>query len=444
MATAAATHASSAISAVASRLLSSPLNSPSLPPERPYNGPDLLSSLTHDLHAHIFTFLPLRALFASSRLSSTFATLPSHPTCDELYRQQLFDPFHAQLCSDRSAGESWRSYVNRVVDVERRLVSGDEDGVLYDVGGCDEDHPHRGPRMYVGAKHYHAANYDSNAPLFWSFEETDDTPFPLPGLLVLRNVCWLQVECLIRLPSPPLGHSPFRYRVYWRLGVSEKSNLGGPTFSVGPVDDDAPLATSASRVVYNDQLRRLIQLPYTHIPGVGDEQPPAIIPMPTEEAEGGEREQERRPRNQADVLMGGRPQWMRRSRRIPVEDRHGPIRPERVMRELLIGEVEVRARESSGDEAGRREGKEEKEEEGEERTRVVERGQGCGDVRMWVRCIKIGAAEAWKVRPLHSHSALPSALQWPVTHISTSLCAWFVRVCVCVRVHRTTSHTTAS
>ena len=398
MATTAASQATSAISAVASRLLSSASpTSPPPPPERPYTGPDLLSPLSHDLHAHIFTFLPLRALFASSRVSSTFSALPSHPQCDELYRQQLFDPLHAPLCSDRVAGESWRSYVSRVVDVERRLVSGGEDGVLYDVGGCDEDHPHRGPRMYVSAKHYHAANYDSNAPLFWSFEETEDTPFPSPGLLVLRNVCWLQVECVIRLPSPPLGHAAYRYRVCWRLGVSERSNLGGPTFSVGPVDQDAPFATAASRLVYNDQLRRLIQQPYTHIPGVGDEQPPAFIPLPTEaeEAQRGE-EQERRPRNQAGVLLAGRPHWiMRRPRRVPVEDRNGPIRPERVMRELLIGEVEVRARETSGDETVRSEGKEE-EEEGEEQTRVVEHGQGCGDVRMWVRCMKIGDAEQWK------------------------------------------------
>lgn len=402
MATNAASQATSALSAVASRLLplsSTAPNSPPQPAERPYDGPDLLSALSHDLHAHIFTFLPLRALFASSRISSAFSAVPSHPTCDELYRQQLFDPLHPQLCSDRAASESWRAYVSRVVDVERRLVSGGEEGVLYDVGGCDEDHPRRGPRMYVGASHLDAANYDSNAQLYWHFEETEDTPFPRPGLLVLRNVCWLQVECLIRLPSPPLGHTSYRYQVYWRLGVSEKSNLGSPTFSVAPVEEDAPFATAASRVVHNDQLRRLIELPYTHIPGVGDEQPPNFIPLPTE-TEGAQRREEaaeRRPRNQAEVLLAGRPHFMRPGRRIPVEERHGPIRPERVMRELLIGEVEVRAKETVGAEAAvRSEGKEEKTEEEEEKTRVVQRGLGCGDVRMWVRCLKIGNAEMWK------------------------------------------------
>ena len=283
------------------------------------------------------------------------------------------------------------------MDVERRLVSGSEDGVLYDVGGCDEDHPHRGPRMYVGVQHCHAANYASTAPLFWAFEETIDTPFPQPGLLVLRNVCWLQVECLIRLPSPPLHHSPFRYRIYWRLGVSERSNLGGPTFSVAPIEEDESLATSASRITYNDQLRRLIQLPYTHIPGVGDEQPPSSIPLPTEEAEGEEQQQ---PRHQADAfVLAGRAQWVRR-RRIPVEDRGSGIRPERVMREMLIGEVEVRARDVSREEAKRgevKDGKEEKVEEEEERkTQTGEHGLGCGDVRMWVRCIKIGSNEPWK------------------------------------------------
>ena len=289
IATTAASQATSVLSSVASRLLSSSApTSTTLPPERPYDGPDLLSSLSHDLHAHVFTFLSLRALFAVSRVSSAFSALPSHPTCDELYRQQLFDPFHAALCSDRSAGETWRDYVSRVVDVERRLVSGGEDGVLYDVGGCDEDHPHRGSRMYIGAQHFHAANYDSNAQLFWNFDETDDTPFPVPGLLVLRNVCWLQVECLVRLPSPPPGHTPYRYRLFWRLGVSERSNLGGPTFSVAPVEEDAAFATAASRVVYNDQLRRLIDQPYTHIPGVGDEQPPTLIPQPDRGRRGGE------------------------------------------------------------------------------------------------------------------------------------------------------------
>ena len=278
--------------------------------------------------------------------------------------------------------------------MERRLVSGGEEAVLYDVGGCDEDAPRRGPRMYVGAKHFHAANYQSNAPLFWAFETSDDTPFPQPGPLVLRNVCWLQVECVVRLPSPPLGHSPYRYRVYWRLGVSEKSNLGGPTFSAGPAEEDAALATAASRLVHNDQLRRLIQTPYTHIPGVGDEQLPAFIPLPS--ADGGEEEAaDRRPRTQAEVLLAGRPAWMNgRRRRVAAEDRHGSnIRPERVMRELLIGEVEVRARE----ETSRSEGKEERaEEEREESRRETEHGQGCGDVRMWVRCLKVGNAELWK------------------------------------------------
>ena len=85
LATSAASQASSALSTVASRLLSQSTNTPAtppLPPERPYDGPDILSPLSHDLHAHIFTFLPLRALFASSRLSSTFSSLASHPTCD--------------------------------------------------------------------------------------------------------------------------------------------------------------------------------------------------------------------------------------------------------------------------------------------------------------------------------------------------------------------------
>ena len=275
-------------------------------------------------------------------------------------------------------------------------MSGGEDGVLYDVGGCDEDQPQRGPRMYVSSKHYHAANSDSRAPVYWAFEETDDTPFPIPGLLVLRGVCWLQVECVIRLPSPPVGQLPYRYRVYWRLGVSEKSNLGGPRFSVGPVEQDAPFASEVSRVVYNDHLRRLIDLPYTHIPGVGDEQPPAFIPQPTEAAEAERIEEpERRPRNQGEMLMNGRPHWMRRPRRTPIEDRQGQIRPERVMRELIIGEVEVRAKETAANEAGRSGGKEEKE-EGEEKTRVTEHGQGCGDVRVWVRCLKIGNSKQWK------------------------------------------------
>ena len=64
------------------------------------------------------------------------------------------------------------------------------------------------------------------------------------------------------------------------------------------------------------------------------------------------------------------------------------------MRELPIGEVEVRAREMGVEEVKSSEGKEERE-EGEEAAQVVERGHGCGDVRLWVRCVKIGNDEKW-------------------------------------------------
>ena len=368
---------------------------PRTPP--PYLGPDLLSSLPHELHALIFTYLPLRALFASARLSRTFALLPSHPSTDDLFRRQIFDPTRPSLCTDRPPTEPWRRYVQRVVDVEHRLIGDDASGVKYEVGGCDERV--QGPRMFVSMRRGWAANYDPNQAVYWGYENSIESVFS--SSLVLRFVSWLEVAVDIDLPTPPTPDAtPYRYKVLFRLGVSERSNLGSPTFAAGPAEEDVAYATSVSRVVHNHHLRELIDDRESVVTGVGchvwGEAEAEVRPAEVEEVGW-------RPRNQAEALMGGRRRLGMR-RRSATEAR-SRIRAERVMRELLIGVVEVRYKGGGGGggggEGGKRgegpEGKEEKREEAGERTAAaaaVPFRPHC--VRMRVQCTKVGPNEGTK------------------------------------------------
>ena len=436
VAASAAEHLSSSLSTIAASL-SSP-SPPARPPSPPYTGPDRLSPLSHDLHALIFTFLPLRALFVAARVSSTFRSLPSHPVADELYRSQLFVPSAPSACTDRRADESWREYVTRVVAVERRLVGSEESGLRYEIGGCDERV--RGPRMYCGMRAAAVANYTPTDTRYWEFVLSPDSVFG--SWLMLNAVCWLQVERAIALPCPPAGHSPFRFRLLYRLGVSERSNLGSPTFSAAPVPADARFCSDVRRVVHNDELVRLIRQQPSRVMGVGEEkaeedeqqQPQqeeqtadAGIGQPVWDGEQAAGEQPRGlamaevRQTPAARLLGHTVAFIGRNGRVRVQRRYraaerrdGGIRPEMVLRELVIGEIEVRARDSSDASLPpARDGKEEKreaavqgeeEEDNEEKDDAVRHaaaGAGpdygpAGFVRVEVKCLRCTAQEGWK------------------------------------------------
>ena len=197
------------------------------------------------------------------------------------------------------------------------------------------------------------ANYDGAR--YWRFEPSRESVFN--ELLVLRNVCWLQLETRISLPCPPPGRAPYRFRISYRLAVSERSNLGSPTFSVEPMlPMDAAFCTDVRRVVHNDELRHLIDQGESCVMGIAMTQTTAWR-RPGEErrhlrpvAAGAERAggrvrddgagREMRPRGQAEALMGRMP-FMRFGGRVRMGGRRradsigsAVIRPVMVMREL--------------------------------------------------------------------------------------------------------------
>ena len=390
LATTAATALTSSLTSLTSTLTGS--SSPPRPPSPPpYHGPDLLSPLPHELHALIFSFLPLRSLFACTRISPTFSLLPSHPSTDDLFRRQLFDPTRPHLCTDRPPHEPFHSYVHRVVDSEHRLIPHPTSPhlILYEIGGCDERV--KGPRQFTSMRAGWAANYDP-AEVYWAYERSVEAVFGQS--LFLKFVCWLEVVVDVELPTPPTAEcGPYRYALYFRLGVSERSNLGSPTVAVEPVDDDARYASSASRLVHNHQLRKLIGEKESVVTGVGGrvwgEEEAELRPAEVEEVG------RRRPRNQAEALMGRRRLGMRRR---SFEER-SRVRAERVMRELRIGVVEVRYK-GKAEEASRREeeadGKEEKNDQEEGKQQKPPAPFRPDSVCMRVSCRKVGPAEGAK------------------------------------------------
>jgi len=324
-----------------------------------YHGPDYFTRLPSQLIVLIFQYLAPLTFHSSLRISRLISSLHDHNETEILYKRHLFD---ADRCQNDRGGRGFREYLHSISEFHKLIPDDSDENIKYQIGTFRGHNP----RMFVSMKKVACGWHDPNADnQYWQNETSNESVFNL--MYKLMGVCWLQITGDISLPAPLIPNTVFRYRLWWRVGVNHRTTMHSPIVSIVPVENYAHLCsvTTEPREITDWMFRQLSSAPDSVVMGIGNDSinserknsdTDEKLANESNRAPGdlieGEDEHEEKtapPRNQAEALMrhtgmGRRAARLGHHRARPMQRRQQQppaARPERVMRECLIGDVEV-------------------------------------------------------------------------------------------------------